>query len=697
MNTASTAQNTDASDNNRAEEQAHLNDIQQRLSHAINEAEQRLRDYADDIQEQKTYLWESRDEMDHIEKISSRESIEQMVKTGDTVLAQKQRLLKLQRSPYFGRFDFGADADNATPVYIGVHHFHDADHKRTRIYDWRAPIASLYYDFETGPASYTAPEGEQQGVITRKRQFRIKHDRIELMIDSAVNVVDEVLQDTLGQAADDSMKNIVATIQRDQNAIIRNDESPVVIIQGVAGSGKTSIALHRIAFLLYRFKDTLTSKDILILSPNQVFASYIANVLPELGEETVNEIRMEDLADRLLEGEYRFQSFFEQTAALLNSDDTAMRERIRRKASLDFLRKLDAYAAHVESSRFVADDIWVARRLVPAHLLEELYRQFQPQSKGELLKNLERAVDQKVAFQYRYNLTPENRKTVRDALRGMVRETTLRQCYQGLYDWLGEPELFKKASRGRLEYADVFPLIYLKLKLERLPSPYRQVKHLLVDEMQDYSPVQYAVLNRLFKCNKTILGDARQSINPYGSSTLEQIQDAVQGATCMTLNKSYRSSYEITRFAQRISPNPDLEAMERHGEEPQVIACRNRAEEMDMLEQQARALAESEHNTLGIICKTQAQAKRYSDHLEKAGLKPQLLDEHSTLFRTGIVVCTAHLAKGLEFDRVLVPGVEQKNYHTDMDRNLLYVACTRAMHRLTLSHVGEKSALINNE
>ena len=682
-----------ATDLARTHEQAYLDETQDRISDALAEADRRINQYAEEIREQKTYLWESRDEMDHLEKASSRESIEQMSRTGDTVQAQKLRLTKLQRAPYFGRFDFAIESNANKPIYVGVHHFYDQQ-QRTRVHDWRAPIASLFYDYETGPGSYQSPDGKVAGEISLKRQFRITGRRIERMIDSSINVVDDVLQEVLGETSDDSMKNIVATIQRDQNAIIRDDSAAVVIIQGVAGSGKTSIALHRIAFLLYRFKDMLNSRDIMIISPNKVFASYIANVLPELGEETVNEMAMEDLAETLLAGEYRFQTFFEQTSALLENDEPAMRERISRKSSLDFLRQLDRYADQIASRRFIAEDIWVARRLVPDWLLEELFQQCQSMSDSELLRAMERGVEQKVAFEYRYELRPEDKKQVREALRGMLQKQTLRQAYQGFFDWLGEPELFRKASGGKLEYADVFPLIYLKLKRERLRSPYRHVKHLIVDEMQDYSPVQYAVLKRLFSCNKTILGDARQAVNPYGSASLEQVREAMQGATCMTLNRSYRSSYEITQFTQRISPNPDLIPMKRHGEPPQVVRCASAAKEKALIEQHAQDFLGSTDNSLAIICKTQKQARRYADHLAKVNIARQLLDERSGGWHKGIVVCTAHLAKGLEFDRVIVPAVDNCNYHTDMDRNLLYVACTRAMHRLLLSHTGEVSPLL---
>ncbi|QNI03878.1 ATP-binding domain-containing protein [Halomonas sp. SH5A2] len=674
-------------------EQHHLLDILQRIRANISELDERLTAYADDIQSQKEYLWNSRDEMDHIEKISARESIQQSVMTGDNALTRRNRLEKLKDSPYFGRFDFTRHGQQE-PIYIGVHHFRDDLAGKNQVYDWRAPIASLFYDYETGPAMYQSPEGSVAGEITLKRQFRIKGGDIELMIDSAVHVVDDVLQDELSRASDEGMKNIVATIQRDQNAIIRNDEANVLIIQGVAGSGKTSIALHRIAYLLYRFKDTLSSEDILIISPNRVFADYISNVLPELGEETVNEIGMEDLADELLDGQYRFESFFEQSTALLEKNDDAAKSRLRFKASSAFLAELDRYAAHVEANRFSAEDIWIARRLVPAWLFEEVFRKHRHLPTNERLKQVSWEIERKIGNQYNYDLEREERNTLKAAIKKMLKRATLRETYKGFYDWLGQPEMFKTASRGRLEYADVFPLIYLKMRLEGVQSSWRNVKHLLIDEMQDYTPVQYAVIGRLFPCKKTILGDAYQAVNPYSASKSEEIRQVLRQAMCVTLNKSYRSSIEIAQFAQQIAYNPDLEAIERHDEPPRVEHYRNRQQEIAAIADMAHAFTQSEHNTLGIVCKTQKQARKIFDALEGDFKRLQLLSEQSSAFGQGIIVCTAHMAKGLEFDRVIVPDVSEKNYATDMERNLLYVACTRAMHRLMLTYTGKPSAFL---
>lgn len=679
------------------EEARQLESVQFRLERALKEADERLEAYRNDIQSQKEYLWSSRDEMDHIEKISARESIQQAVITGEFVLEQRKRLVKLRQSPYFGRFDFRMrDNGQPQPVYIGVHHFHDEIDKQNVVFDWRSPIASLFYDYETGPASYQAPDGKVSGEIALKRQFRIRHGQIELMIDSAVNVVDDVLQEELGRATDDGMKNIVATIQRDQNAIIRNEHAKTLIIQGVAGSGKTSIALHRIAFLLYRFKDTLTSEDILIISPNRVFADYISNVLPELGEETVNEIGMETLARELLQDQYRFQTFFEQTADLLEKNDEEAKRRLGYKASPDFLKQLGRYADHVERHRFASEDLWIARRLVPAWLLEETFRKHRSLDTTSRVNQVAWEIEQKIGIQYNYDLMPDERKELKAAIKGMVKQSTLRETYKRFFEWAEQPDMFRPAKGGKLEYADVFPLIYLKMRLEGIRSPWRNVKHLLIDEMQDYTPVQYAVIARLFSCKRTILGDAFQSVNPYSVSTVSDIQTAFRDATCVTLNKSYRSSYEIARFAQRISPNPDLEIIERHGEEPELLSFQSRKKEIEAIKARIDEFAESRFNTLGIICKTQKQAKRLHKTLEGSHDGLQLLSEDSQGFAPGVIVCTSHLAKGLEFDHVILPEVSDVNYHTDMDRNLLYVGCTRAMHRLTLTATGGVTAFLSS-
>ncbi|MEX1201027.1 MAG: 3'-5' exonuclease [Methylophaga sp.] len=676
-------------------ERQYLTEIQAKLNRTIETLDKRLHHYQQEIEQQKDYLAGSRDEMDHIEKIDARRTIEQAVFTGDKALDLKNRLKRLVQSPYFGRFDFcAAGKAHHHPIYIGIHQFFDDADNKTLIHDWRAPIAAMFYDHEVGPARYQSPEGEKSGEIALKRQFRIRDGQMEFMLESAVNIMDDVLQSTLSEASDEGMKNIVATIQRDQNAIIRNEHAQNLIIQGVAGSGKTSIALHRIAFLLYRFKDTLKSEDILIISPNRVFADYIANVLPELGEESVQEIQMETLADAILGGQYKFQTFFEQISALLSERDPSLQQRIQYKSAAAFLKTLNKYADYVEKQTFVGKDIWIEGRLIPDFLLEELFDKHRGYDLTERINRTIKSIEQRVGLEYNFNLLPEHRKQLKTAVRGMYKRSTLRETYKQMFDWLEQPDMFKTAHSGHLEYADVFPLIYLKMRLEGKSQLRWQTKHLLIDEMQDYTPVQYAVIEKLFSCKKTILGDANQSVNPHSASDVNAIRDAFIQASVMKLNKSYRSTFEITQFAQQIVPDPDLEAMHRHGETPQILLFQNKSDEKRYLLERAREFAAGAHNSLGIICKTQQQAQKLADYFQQQQIAVHLLTAQTATFAKGIVISTAYMAKGLEFDEVIVPELSQANYHSAMHRHLLYVACTRAMHRLTVTYTSNRSELL---
>ncbi|MBW6521734.1 MAG: AAA family ATPase [Desulfoarculaceae bacterium] len=680
------------------EEKAHLEDMQLKLHDAVAKIDSTLRDHAAKIQELKTYLWEHRTDMDHVEKMSTQQFIEQRVLAGEAVFAHKKRIMKLLLSPYFGRFDFIREGQKQPlAVYVGIHAFFDEEQKKNLIYDWRAPIATMFYDYETGKASYEAPSGEIGGMIVLKRQFRIRDGQMAFMLESALNILDDVLQEELSRASDDRMKNIVSTIQRDQNAIIRNEDAHVLIIQGVAGSGKTSIALHRIAFLLYRFKDTLTSRDILIISPNKVFADYISNVLPELGEQNIAETEMEILADEWLDYKYKFQTFFEQAALLLEKNDEKLQRRIQEKSSLAFLKKLDDYAGHCEKTSFSAGDLQIERYPVPAVFIEESFKKYRGMAAGERLRRVAEDIEHKISIYHHYELTTGERGELRAAIKKMHKSSTLRAAYKNFFVWLGRPELFRPAKGAILEYSDVFPLIYLKLRMEGIQGAHRHVKHLLIDEMQDYTPVQYAVLSKLFPCKKTILGDVNQSVNPFSSSTSEEIKRVFRQADCVKLCKSYRSSYEITRFAQRISPDPELEAIERHGAEPLILGFKSRNEEGERIRQLVEEFFDLDHHLLGIICKTQAQAEQLHQAIHDDGHPVHLLTSQSTTFTRGVLICTVHLAKGLEFDQVIVPDAGENNYATAMDRNLLYIACTRAMHTLTLTFTGKISSFIASE
>lgn len=673
------------------EEIEYLDRILRKLEWAVQQVDNSTKQFSKEFRQNEEYLYDQRSGMDDADRVSAGQSFKRMAFHGESNIASKRRLNKLIESPYFGRIDFVREGSNERlPIYIGVHSFNDRTQGTYLIYDWRAPVASMFYDFELGNAWYQTPAGEMKGVIELRRQYRIRKGKMEYMIENDVNIQDDVLQKELSQSSDDKMKNIVATIQRDQNVIIRNETSRVLIIQGVAGSGKTSIAIHRIAFLLYHFRDSIASKDILIISPNKVFSDYISSVLPELGEAQIPEIGMDELADELLDYKFQFQRFLQQVFAILNRRDEGFIERVQFKSSSELIRQLNLYLVHLENHLFVAPGIQVGRVHVPSVFIEERYKAFQRVPLLNRIPLVIKEVQSHVRSLLQRKLTGHEKTQIYEALSGAFENASLLNLYKGFYDWMSRSDLFRMNSNV-LEYADVFPLIYCKMRLEGVKS-YQEVKHLVVDEMQDYTAIQYAVLARLFSCKKTILGDASQAINTHSSSTADEIQKIFPHADVVKLSRSYRSTYEITGFTQRIIANPDLEAVERHGPYPEVKGFQQPELEAEEIKDLVNCFRNSSHRTLGIICKTQSQAKALSKILSSGDVS--LLTTESTSFRDGVVITAIPLAKGLEFDEVIVPYASDDNYQTDLDKSLLYIACTRAMHRLTLTFARERSRFL---
>lgn len=674
------------------EEREYLEQIKEKLLLAIKRANETVRQFSEELRQNKEYIHEHQAGMDEADMVAAEQSVNRMAFTGEGAVARKRRLLKLVSSPYFGRIDFIPKNATEEVVYIGIHTFFDELERANLIHDWRAPISSMFYDFELGEAAYQTPSGKISGEITHKRQYKIREGKMEFMIENDVNIHDEVLQQELSKSADDKMKNIVATIQRDQNAVIRNESTPVMIIQGVAGSGKTSIALHRIAFLLYRFRDEIRAKDILILSPNKVFSDYISNVLPELGEEHIPEAGIEDLANELLENKVPFQTFFEQVASLLEQPDEKYIERIRFKASFEFLSTLNRYLIHIENNYFDFTELKVGKVMLPFPFIQERFRAYHRMPLLKRFPEVVRDVSNHLRNTVQRKLTGDEKNKIWQAIPRMFRFSNVSDLYKDFYTWMGKPEMFRPLGGGKLEFSDVFPLIYFKMRLEGYQA-HDHVKHLLIDEMQDYTPVQYAVLARMFSCRKTILGDVSQMVNPYSASSAESIERVFPQGDVVKLLRSYRSTFEITKFAQRISTNPDIIPMERHGAEPEVLGFANNEEELQSIKSMIDAFRKSSHRSMGIICKIQEQAQFAFELLQAHDV--HLLTPESSSFYEGVIITTAHLAKGLEFDEVIIPFTSAKNYNTAIDRSMLYIACTRAMHRLTLTFSKQQTEFIS--
>lgn len=669
------------------QEKEYLKQIISFLKKVIGNTDASVKDHVDTLAEYKDYIWSNKD-IDPHEIRSMRESILNHFALGESVINKRKRLTKILAIPYFGRIDFLEKKENSKvmPTYIGIHTFYDPESRATLIHDWRAPVSSMFYDHELGEAGYRSPSGEIKGVISLKRQYRIRGGKMEFMIESALTVHDDILQKELSSNADDKMKNIVATIQREQNRIIRNEDIRTLIIQGVAGSGKTSIALHRIAYLLYTFRDSISSKDILIISPNKVFSDYISNVLPELGEETVPETNMEQILSGVLEHKYKYQTYFGLVNELLEKPSSSLINRIAYKASFGFISELDKFILHIENTYFKAADVKLTKYItIPAPFIEEQYLRF---NRYPIRRRFDAMADymlDMLKIQYTFTVTTTGRNLLKKEIRLMFAGNNDIQVYKDFFKWTNNPGMFKMRKGHTLEYSDLAPLAYLHLALEGNGNQPFRVKHLLIDEMQDYSPIQYKVIQKLFPCRKTVLGDAGQSVNPYGSSTAETIQKSLTASEIMKLCKSYRSTFEITDFAQKIHPNAELEPVARHGEKPQILQFGSAVEELSGIMGLISTYRKSGYKSLGIICKTEQQARKMADMLKSYANDISFLSSQSSAFVQGIVITSAHMAKGLEFDEVIIPQTDERNYRSEIDKSMLYVAVTRAMHRLTLT------------
>ncbi|MEN6347799.1 MAG: UvrD-helicase domain-containing protein [Syntrophomonas sp.] len=673
----------------------YLNEILEKLKIAFESIENKIDNFSNKIVEGKRYIYENLAQLDKMERVANRMAVYEDIETAERAVLERTKLHKLIQSPYFGRIDFRKrDAQNDKPVYIGIHAFLNPLNRANVIFDWRAPISSMFYDFELGPAFYTAPTGKIDGTIDLKRQYRIRQSQMEFMIESSLAIGDDILQKELSQNSDQKMKNIVATIQREQNAIIRNEAAKVLIIQGVAGSGKTSIALHRVAFLLYRYRDKLTANNILIISPNKVFGSYIANVLPELGEENILETSFEDIAEAVLEKKYKYQTFSQQIENLVDLDDQQAVERIEYKATNDFVEQLQSYLEYAREEYFVPSDVDFEMLSESKENLLSSYRALKGLPIKVRLGRMASDLIEKYQRNYDKKIDAELARQIKKSIARLFKYNNAYSLYKDFYRHINRTELFRLIKKDTFEFCDIYPYVYVKLFFDGISHDYSIIKHLLVDEMQDYTPIQYAVLAKLFSCQMTILGDSNQSVNPYSSSTVEKIKPFFKNCVCMELCKSYRSTIEITRLASKIQKSKNLIPVARHGDKPNITICDNEGEHIVKIQGIIQQFKQSGYASLAVICKSQKRANQMYEKIRFVHSDALLVDFNSNEFKEGITVTYVHMAKGLEFDQVIVPDVSDDWYKTEFDRNLLYIACTRAMHKLDLTCCGPKSRFL---
>lgn len=760
-------------------EQKRVDNVMEFITEQISKLERETSQYRNEVVNIRKHFWDeikvNTDTFDDFLEtvISLRQEANALSVSQSTHKHTSNRLSTLRRMqmiPYFGRIDFTEEGMLAEDqVYIGVSSLMDESGESFLIYDWRAPISSVYYDYPPGSAQYTTPEGIIQGKLEKKWQFLIREGVLQSMFDTSLTIGDEILQQVLGKGTDKHMHSIVATIQQEQNRIIRHDHGRLLIVHGAAGSGKTSAALQRIAYLLYKYRESLTADQIILFSPNAMFNSYVSNVLPELGEANMQQVTFQEYLNHRLSKQFQVENLYEQLEyALTTTNNPSYRSRIagiRFKASNVFFEVIQSYRMSLEGSGMVFKGIsFRGKLIISAHqiadrfyssdttlhfhnrlekLKEWLLKQIKEEEKLEQKKSwvqeeieLLSNEDYDQAYTYLakkqglareaitdYEMEPEAlaRLLVRQKLKPLrkrIREfhfVDIRGIYRQLFadalqinKWIegGTPVEWEDICQSTLEmlderklfYEDATPFLLMKELIHGFQTN-RSIKHILVDEAQDYSPFQFEFLKRLFPAARmTVLGDFNQAIFAHASEIVDfRILSSLYGqdeTEVINMARSYRSTKPIIEFTRQLVPNGErIIPFERDGELPVLTQVIDHAELHRSIASKVVALRGAGYNSIAIICKSAEESKHAYEALSDID-DIKILQDGSSEYELGVVVIPSYLSKGIEFEAVIIYDASEKLYADESLRRLFYTACTRAMHELQLYSVGEPSPFL---
>lgn len=664
-------------------EEKHLELTTTLLRENISALAQDLYDNEEKQQEFKKYIWDTKAELDPTEMKTILSNNDKEIEDLEMKAKYYKKLYKIQNSPYFGKITFEDDEGNKD-IYIGLTYLtKDNDNV---IYDWRSPISSVFYDYEHGKCSYSAPGGIIEGYLHNKRQFTIENSKIKRVFDSKLTIQDEMLQEVLTRKNNDYMKNIVNTIQAEQNAIIRNVEDKNLIVQGIAGSGKTSVALHRIAFLLYKIKN-LTSDKVLIFAPNHIFSEYISNVLPELGEENTKETTFSDFLEAYIK-EYKniesFTSFIER----YYKKEELYTDLIKLKQSNEIIPVIEKYIQNYTKKARFTSEIFNRELYVPLEKLN--YYLNERYSSIPLLERIDE-ISLKIAEQeFRNNKSKARqiRKWLRERLNISI---DMKEIYKNFFrskefiDIYGHelPESYiNRLDEKDISYEDACLFVYMKSLLMFLGNDYL-IEQTIVDEAQDYSILEYMLLKKILKRSKfTILGDINQTINPYYEyKSLNELKSVfTDSVNYIELNKTYRSSPEIIEHANKILGLNLISAIRRDTHIP--VEFRQEENLKEQLSNDIKTLKKN-NRSIAIITKTDTEAAKIYKLLKRDFEDLTLIANNSKAFSRELVVIPSYMAKGLEYDATIV-YTDKNNPFNYKERYLYYVACTRSQHHLVI-------------
>lgn len=661
-----------------------LNDRLAQADAAILEGEKEIEDMHE-------YYWENYTEMDQYgyEDYDNQQALFRQMNANEEQFRLRKRFKKMQDSPFFGRVDFRYDGDEeAETFYIGIGNLSESAGSLPLVYDWRAPVSGLFYDYDKGPASYEAPSGIFEGEVISKWQYKIRKGKMLYEFESDVKIDDEILGAELGSNGEVQLKNIVRTIQKEQNEIIRNTKDKIMVIQGAAGSGKTSVALHRIAYLLYHDRENLKSSNVLILSPNGVFADYISHILPELGEENIREMSFDlfayrELKDIVGDCEDRYDQI-EHTVLNPKIQDIC-----REKQSPEFVSKLDGFVLRLEDELMNFRDVeYRGCTLSEKEIIDLFYFKFLDVPLLSRMHSVaEYFIDQVETLRDR-DLSDEEREEVMECFRSMY-ET--RDCYV-LYSRFLEKEGYRplphcQIEKRRLRYEDVYPVLYLKYTLYQCRN-HHGIKHVVVDEMQDYSWIQYLLIHKMFPCRMTILGDKAQTMEDETQDVLKFLPKIFgKDIRKIVMNRSYRNTMEVAQYANHLTGIEDMELFERHGEPVDERTFSSTEEALEtVLEKWLNRREEFETEALIFLTEREAEhaflyiEKRLKEIAPEAENQLCYMNRDSQSFKKGLTVTTFYLAKGLEFDQVF--GIFEEDRESGLQCQAKYITATRALHEL---------------
>ena len=622
-----------------------------------------------------------------------------------TIDKRLKELTILELSPYFGRVDFKEDEEDQR-IYIGRFGVTPEGAYEPLVVDWRAPVSSLFYTSSLGKNVYTAPVGEVEANIIKKRQYIIRKKKLMGLFDSSVDVKDDILQLVLSKNAEEKLKDIVMSIQEEQDNIIRQSRNKIVVVNGVAGSGKTTIALHRVAYLLYNHRDTLQDK-VLILGPNPIFMEYISSVLPSLGEVGVNQKTYRDFAVELLDVRQRdIMTTREYMERILKGDSEFIKS-VSYKNSDKFIRDLDNLVSSVEKNHYIFTDVFFYNKIIVSKAgIQEMYTKYY----GNMpvfrrVKKLKRIIFSKLKDE-RDNIVRKIEQDYREAINKLTedelklqgtsldykRKLKIRETIKTLMDikksmtWLGEPSIIELYASINSEKPytidDLTALLYLSIKFEGLTIA-QEIKHVVIDEAQDYSNLAFKVIKELTDCKgMTIVGDSNQRLIPLeGEIPFNELDNLIEDVETehFKLNKSYRSTKEIMEYANKFLGKDTIVPLVRSGETVKILNPKSEKEFVETLDNIIKDYTKKEFDSIAVVCRDLDSTDKYGKLLSKNN-SLKVIDREDMIYQGGTVVIPSYLAKGLEFDAVII--VEDGKY-TEKDK-FMYVMATRALHELAV-------------